>query len=483
MSDDGGALSMSEVILVSDTSISSKKSVIDQQILANSAIPRVSPKRKFKQIAKGDECGSNPANSLIHEQGVNQKLKIGEGEVRGRLKDQGQINKFNEVVDDCDLYDLGHSDYKFTWSRKLANGSLTFERLNRFFASGSWKDLMNQYSVSHLNSPISDHKPILLQLEFMSSQRRLKGNSDKFFFETIWASYEGCEPNIVSSWALGLPGSSLVSTAGKLERTGLNLKAWSKKEIPSIPKELIELQKRLDNYGEAHLLVSALLTEDGAHWNEQVINQYFLPGDRDLILSIPMVKFRKEDQLIWHFSPDGVYSVRSGYRTALQNQSQIQNGGVGASNGGNESMWKRLWGMKIPEKMKIFWWRVLHNILPTNDNLLKKKLLIQPECHRCGEEIESNLHCMDWFDFLHQNLCKEELIFVSYIMWHIWYSRNVGVFQSRWKSEAEVLLECNNSWRNWKKVSPLHASTPSPTSGTGAAVNQRNPTIPNDAIR
>ncbi|KAK7281544.1 hypothetical protein RIF29_09636 [Crotalaria pallida] len=138
-------------------------------------------------------------------------------------------------------------------NRKLGDGSITYERLDRFLASDTWRDCASSFSVDILNSPVSDHNPILLHCVF-GRRCLMRGKRDRFFFETTWASYEGCEPIIKSAWANGLPGCSLRLVSEKLEVTRSDLRLWSKKEIPIIPKELKELQRKLDNCGEAAIL-------------------------------------------------------------------------------------------------------------------------------------------------------------------------------------------------------------------------------------
>ncbi|KAK7260667.1 hypothetical protein RIF29_26911 [Crotalaria pallida] len=106
--------------------------------------------------------------------------------------------------------------------------------------------MMQKCLVSHLSAPVSDHVPILMYFEFVQQRRRLKGRGDRFFFYTLWAGYEKCESIITGSWNSDNSGRSLKEVAGKLHLTSLNLADWSKKEIPSIPKELKQLQLELD---------------------------------------------------------------------------------------------------------------------------------------------------------------------------------------------------------------------------------------------
>ncbi|KAK7255485.1 hypothetical protein RIF29_28896 [Crotalaria pallida] len=184
----------------------------------------------------------------------NEILWYGEKE-GGARKDQGLINRFREALDDCGLKDVGVRGNPFTRSRRNRNGQPIRKRLDRFVVNQSWKNMTQNYLVSHLSAPVSDHVPILMYFEFIQQRRRLKGRADRFFFETLWAGYENCESIISATWYSDNSANSLNAVAGKLHLTGLKLADWSKKEIPSIPKELKCLQLELDKNAENVLCV------------------------------------------------------------------------------------------------------------------------------------------------------------------------------------------------------------------------------------
>ena len=59
-----------------------------------------------------------------------------------------------------------------------------------------------------------------------------------------------------------------------------------------------------------------------------------------------------------------------------------------------KAFWRRLWKMKVPNKIKIFLWHACSEALPTRCNLLWRKVLDDPTCPRCGIESESTLHAL-----------------------------------------------------------------------------------------
>uniref|UniRef100_A0A803QAL9 Reverse transcriptase zinc-binding domain-containing protein n=1 Tax=Cannabis sativa TaxID=3483 RepID=A0A803QAL9_CANSA len=97
-----------------------------------------------------------------------------------------------------------------------------------------------------------------------------------------------------------------------------------------------------------------------------------------------------EDQWCWHYNSNGCYTVKSGYAVALD----LANERNGRSSVNQSSWWNGLWNLKIPQKVKIFLWRMYHRALPTNSQLIKRKIPVQPICHRCGEATETPKHAL-----------------------------------------------------------------------------------------
>ena len=56
--------------------------------------------------------------------------------------------------------------------------------------------------------------------------------------------------------------------------------------------------------------------------------------------------------------------------------------------------WKSIWKIKVPGKIKHFIWKACSNSLPTEDNLLKRKLLQEAVCYLCPNDIEDVLHAL-----------------------------------------------------------------------------------------
>lgn len=67
-----------------------------------------------------------------------------------------------EMVDDCQLVDLGFSGPKFTWTNNRVGSARIRERLDRAFCNQSWRQRFLNHGIRHLPRIGSDHHPILI---------------------------------------------------------------------------------------------------------------------------------------------------------------------------------------------------------------------------------------------------------------------------------------------------------------------------------
>ncbi|KAK7267199.1 hypothetical protein RIF29_19864 [Crotalaria pallida] len=254
----------------------------------------------------------------------------------------------------------------------------------------------------------------------------------------------------------------------------------------------------------AHLLVSALKSSDGSGWDSQILQQFFLPHDVEIIRSIPIVQSNRVDELIWHFTTDGVYSVKSGYKTLLQYQAHSVESGVGSSSNDAAQIWKVLWSLNLPEKMKIFWWRALRDILPTKANLLRKKMQIPSDCKSCNEmetamhcffycdfakEIWSRLNlwqsvssvlsdsCLNWFGGFIMDKSRDSVAFAILVLWNIWNARNLREFQDVRKAADEIVFDCVSSWERVKSSKQASLANTLPVKPVVTTDNKASHTI------
>uniref|UniRef100_A0A803Q0L5 Reverse transcriptase domain-containing protein n=1 Tax=Cannabis sativa TaxID=3483 RepID=A0A803Q0L5_CANSA len=117
----------------------------------------------------------------------------------------------------------------------------------------------------------------------------------------------------------------------------------------------------------ANMVVADMKHGDGS-WDSIFIQEVFNSDDAELILSMPSTGWELEDKIMWHYSKNGEYTVKSGYKMAssLVEEQYQSNDKVLVD------WWKALWRFKIPPKIKHFVWKLAYNWLPTNVTLAKR---------------------------------------------------------------------------------------------------------------
>ncbi|KAL5537585.1 hypothetical protein UlMin_044677 [Ulmus minor] len=136
--------------------------------------------------------------------------------------------------------------------------------------------------------------------------------------------------------------------------------------------------------------VSDMLQEDG-RWNETLIRSSFLEFEADTILNLPRPSSRVYDSYCWHYKSKGSYSVKSGYRLGIE-ASYLD--ASSPSNNITSSWWNTLWSSNLPPKVRIFWWRIVNDIIPTSLNLRIHHVPTDLSCFLCGYGMESTVHAL-----------------------------------------------------------------------------------------
>lgn len=119
----------------------------------------------------------------------------------------------------------------------------------------------------------------------------------------------------------------------------------------------------------------------------------------EAITLIPIALNHIPDSLIWHFDSKGIYSVQSGYHIAMKDLSTSLSSNLSSSFQPPRAMWKMIWDLKLPPKLKHFWWRVCKNVLATKENLCKRRCVVSNLCPFCQNSPETAEHLLfgcDW---------------------------------------------------------------------------------------
>lgn len=145
-------------------------------------------------------------------------------------------------------------------------------------------------------------------------------------------------------------------------------------------------------HGQAHARVSCLIDQHHRIWKDDLQEHIFYEFEANLIRKIPLCKSQQRDVLNWLFTPDGEYSLKSGYKF-LQNEVLRQQ--LGPSNTDTlKPLWTALWSLDVPSKIRNFLWRSCRNSLPTKDNLMRRKIISEDRCEQCKSHKEDVLNAL-----------------------------------------------------------------------------------------
>ncbi|KAL0008804.1 hypothetical protein SO802_010306 [Lithocarpus litseifolius] len=142
-------------------------------------------------------------------------------------------------------------------------------------------------------------------------------------------------------------------------------------------------------------LVCELINRASGEWNLDKLINWFQPEDREAILSIPLSTNNTKDRIVWAENRSGKFTVKSTYTLALEEQQRFALGDC--SNGlVRRKIWKAVWQLNVPQKIKHFAWRAGQDILATKLNLAKQKIAPNGICELSGKGEESVNHLF-WF--------------------------------------------------------------------------------------
>lgn len=133
------------------------------------------------------------------------------------------------------------------------------------------------------------------------------------------------------------------------------------------------------------------MTSVGAQNTKSIINllSYRLVED---ICKIHLGSFNQNDRWIWEHEKSGTFSIQSAYKFFYNLWSKAK--GESSKAQSHNSLWKKLWHLKLLPKIKIFAWRTCNDSLPCFKNLHYKKVVRDMHCLLCNYDTEDLGHAL-----------------------------------------------------------------------------------------
>ncbi|KAL0004281.1 hypothetical protein SO802_011842 [Lithocarpus litseifolius] len=236
-------------------------------------------------------------------------------------------------------------------------------------------------------------------------------------------------------------------------------------------------------------MVSSLIDPSTKWWRADTINATFLPFEAETILRIPLSRSLLDDKLIWMGNRRGVFTVKSAYHIA---HCLVENKDVGGSSMGDpfKPLWKRLWLLNLPSKIKIFAWRACVNRLPSKEKMCSRGINTSSECPLCNKEIEFThhalLHCKfaiqvwshwpeglqliqrnfwsfpDLAMFILTHKTSQDLELFFSVAWAIWYNRNRTIHEGLSASPTQIWQMASCSLEEFSAAAITDLSSPRP---------------------
>ncbi|CAA7054860.1 unnamed protein product [Microthlaspi erraticum] len=234
-----------------------------------------------------------------------------------------------------------------------------------------------------------------------------------------------------------------------------------------------------------NLLARDLIDFQTRRWDEGKLRETFYPEDVEMILKAQPVT-RGENYWSWNHSPNGDYTVKSGFWLASSINKKVLWEEAGQLPSLN-ILKQRAWSIQTTSKIQNFLWKVLNGTISVADKLQERGMMVDNYCQACGVIGESINHllftctvsrqiwAMSDFPFpengfgesIYANIyhlmsqCQNERLHKDikkrfpWILWFIWKNRNTLLFDNNGfdaRQTMEKIIEEVELWFLAQKI-------------------------------
>ncbi|XP_026377886.1 uncharacterized protein LOC113272227 [Papaver somniferum] len=168
---------------------------------------------------------------VLHEEGKESRYLFKRNEAR----------TFNNLINDCNLMDLGFMGYTYTWNNHRQDTQNIEQRLDGALVNDKCNRKFPNSSITHLGPLTSDHLPIKLNTY---NQWDDGPTLFKYFWE--WIKHEESKPLIQESWNKNIKGSASHKVNKNLVIVKHTLNLWNKTSFGNINSNIQNIKKDME---------------------------------------------------------------------------------------------------------------------------------------------------------------------------------------------------------------------------------------------
>ncbi|KAL2935332.1 Cytoplasmic protein NCK2 [Bienertia sinuspersici] len=239
-----------------------------------------------------------------------------------------ELNDFREALDDCALRDIGFTGEFVHMGQQLglgANTDVSYKIKKVCAALMKW----NIEKFGNVNTKINETRDKLVAIdmhdlshEMIQLRKKVSAELDHWLHleEIMWK-----QRSRVCDLKEGDQNTKYfhMKASGRRRR---NMIRWVRDDGGRIISQQCEVEDVVVNYfsnlfttmspselDDALTGVSDLIDSGCGVWKEEVVHSNFFEFEAEKLLNIPLSILAPNDALVWHYSKDGKYSVKSGY--------------------------------------------------------------------------------------------------------------------------------------------------------------------------
>ncbi|KAL0283938.1 UNVERIFIED_CONTAM: hypothetical protein Sangu_2475900 [Sesamum angustifolium] len=194
-------------------------------------------------------------------------------------------------------------------------------------------------------------------------------------------------------------------------------------------------------------VVAAMIDPETKEWDRQIIENIFNPEDQELILKIPLGRESLPDTRCWHFTQNGLFTVRSAYFLAVKSLNSQSSST--RSNDPLNARWKTIWNVKLPPKVRLFVWKLASDALPTDRRGLADLPWTAISAWR-GDTLE-------WITNVSSFLTVHDFEKFLVNCWFIWWNRNRSNMENIFSTPYQTVTMANSFMTTYREANVPHS--------------------------